>query len=109
MDGIPIESRLFKTRIRLERQDQTIPRSITSSDGGMEVVPTSQRRQDLVMMLDRSLGPECYGERSMAGLGVTDEEPFTLPGNVDVSLSRSRNDSNSTMPFVGKEPSALGQ
>ena len=34
-----VDSESPKTRIRLERQGQTIPRSITSSDGKIEVVP----------------------------------------------------------------------
>ena len=34
-----VDSEPPKTRIRLERQSQTIPRSITSSDGKIEVVP----------------------------------------------------------------------
>lgn len=34
-----VDSEPPKTRIRLERQGQTIPRSITSSDGSIEVVP----------------------------------------------------------------------
>ncbi len=34
-----VDSETPKTRIRLERQGQTIPRSITSSDGKIEVVP----------------------------------------------------------------------
>ena len=35
----PVDSELPQTRIRLERQGQTIPMSITSSDGKIEVVP----------------------------------------------------------------------
>lgn len=34
-----VDSESSKPRIRLERQGQTIPRSITSSDGKIEVVP----------------------------------------------------------------------
>lgn len=34
-----VDSDSLKTRIRLERKGQAIPRSITSSDGKIEVVP----------------------------------------------------------------------
>lgn len=34
-----VDSKSSRTRIRLERQGQTIPMSITSSDGKIEVVP----------------------------------------------------------------------
>lgn len=37
--SLSVDSESPKTRIRLERQGQTIPMSITSSDGKIEVVP----------------------------------------------------------------------
>lgn len=45
---------------------------------------------------------EGIGALIMAGLGGTDGKSFTSPGNVNVSLDRSGNDSYGVVPFVGE-------
>lgn len=70
-----VDSESPKTQIRLERQGQTIPRSITSSDGKMDVCAISQRREDLVVMLNRSSGLGYHHER-LPSARIHSRNPF---------------------------------